>query len=233
MLNSYVINLKKRKDRLDRFMLLWNSEFSKFPLTVIEAITPDTISKSPYISEDTSEYFNNIAIRATIESHVNTWTIIANSESMGGLVFEDDVLLSHYFKSFENYLTELKKLDKNSIVYLGTGDFLPIHTKPPSDSMLRAQEKVHAIPIIGLKYFGRINMKSSYVFDWLGAFSYFISKDTAKFLLELAKNKPINKAVDVWLKENVESKYVTIPLMMWHPSISADNYDSDITPRNC
>lgn len=227
-MNSYVINLKRRNDRLDKFKKYYNF---KIPLTVVEAVDGLTeLVDNKHISNDSNEYQNNLCIKATIASHVKVWTLIANGTSEYGLVFEDDVLFSHYCESFDP--KELKYLDKNSIVYLGTGDLLPILTNPPSESMLRAQERSHAIKVAGLRNFGRINMKSIYVFDWLGAFSYLISKDTAKNLLILAERSPISKAVDVWLKENLFSKYVHIPLLTWHPNLSADNYDSDITPKN-
>lgn len=107
------------------------------------------------------------------------------------------------------------------------GDFLPIHTSPPSEILLKAQEKAHIIPNT-LRYgvFGKPRPESMYIFDWYGAFSYIINKKTAQKLYNLT-NTP-QKPVDVWLKETPITKLVSVPLLTYHSTWDGNIYDSDI-----
>ena len=250
-LTAYVVNLKRRPDRKEKFLKNYSGIFGienpYIPLVISEAVdgslSSTDFSKEPLIelvSEDTSEYSNNLRVKATILSHLQVYKKIVDNGDDYGLIFEDDINFGPYLDTFfENpkVLLELKRLKEFRepfIIYTGTGDFLPIHTNAPSESMLRAQEKAHAISIKGpngpYKYFGVPNMKSSYVFSWLGSFSYMITKETANFLLEEAAKNPINKAIDVWLSEK-NKIYVTIPLLCYHNSLQDPNYDSDVLEK--
>ena len=233
MICSYYINLDRRTDRDKHFRDNYN--FSDIPVLRISAVNGCSENgcseNTKHVSENTNEYQNNLCIKSTIQSHVNAWIAFANSNYDYGIIFEDDVNFRPNNSITKETINELSRLDQISVVYLGAGDLLPIHTDVPNESMLRAQEKSHAIPITGHKYFGRPNTKSAYIFNWFGAFAYLLNKQTVNFLLDESLKNPINKAVDVWIKEKLVSKYVHIPLLTWHPRIDAENYDSDITPK--
>lgn len=236
---SYVINLKRRTDRLYNFKINYENLGPELPLEVIEAIDGtdlNSVKNNEFLNKTSEEndYKGNPRVRATILSHMKAWSKIAQGDSPVGLIFEDDIFFREdcKFKSlFPKMLQKLPPKFKNdiSIIYFGCGDFLPIHTEPPTESLLRAQEKSH-VSLQMNQFFGKPKMGSGYIFDWFGAFSYMISKGTAKYLLDLAESKPLNKAVDVWLKDIFDSgnyRYATVPLLTYHGSYDLNVYDSD------
>lgn len=241
---AYVLNLKRRPDRLARFKEFYEKHGPDLPLTVFDAIdgsdpnyferVPETIIKS---LSDQNDYNNKNSIRATAMGHMSLWKSIAEGDFDYGMIFEDDcyfrpdnTLLPEVSKSsmknkwkkiIEEYSVNLKQ--RENILYFGVGDLLPIHTCPPSESILVAQESNHVIkPHIG-KYYGQPNFKSPYVFSWLGCSSYVVSKATAKYLLAIAAKQPLKFAVDAWLKKLYENGivnvYFTIPLFTYTPNI--------------
>ncbi len=252
-LTSYVINLKRRSDRKEKFLKKYNDSLNSFKLNIVEAIDGSLENNksylNEYVSDDMTEYKNNPRIHATIMSHVKVWSAISTGSDKYAIIFEDDInfrdnfnLKEYKISSFfnENVFKEMDDIfkDKESIIYAGAGDCLPIHTRPPTESALRAQEKSHVIisgqgnykNFEGYKNFGPPNTKSAYVFDWFGAFSYILSKETATYLLDIAQKEPINKAVDVWLKDKLKNKYLTIPLLSYHDNIDG-SYDSDVLSK--
>lgn len=244
----YVINLERRKDRLDDFLKKYEL-FSprNLPLKVIKAIDGINFEeelKNPLVSKfntfisDKNEFENNSRIRATIISHILAWKQISESNDEYGFIFEDDVLfredayLRRNYSDFHKNLLDFIKTNKEPvIIYSGVGDILPIHIDIPSESLLRSVEKNHVMPgSIKNKYFGRIKFSSSYVFDWLGAFAYIMPKKTARYLFDnILTEGVIKEALDVFLKNtfNDKTRYATVPLLNYHQAFDPNTYDSD------
>jgi GR25 family glycosyltransferase involved in LPS biosynthesis len=251
---SYVINLERRPDRKEKFLKDYETLGPNIPLEVIRAVdgtTPNEVTTNTmfeYTSSD-NDYQDNPRIRAKILSHLTTWSNIAKSDSYG-LVFEDDVNFREDGKFKTLWEKIFKKLPPKfkkdvGIIYFGCGDTLPIHVDMPSAALLRSQEKSHVKPLIN-EYFGKENFGSPYICDdWLGGFSYILSPKSAQYLLDIAKEIPVRKAVDVWLKDifdnNTEShrkseilgnpgksnyRYMTVPLLTYHNLYNL-NFDSD------
>jgi len=240
---SYVLNLRRRPDRLLRFQDFYSKYGPDLPLTIFEAIdgsdpkqidrVPESIKNS--VSED-NDYNNKLSIKYTAFGHMMMWKEIAEGDCDYALIFEDDC----YFRPDNNLLPKIsaesmknkwsKVIDeyrpnlehRQSILYFGVGDLLPVHTVPPSESILIAQESNHVIKPIN-KYFGKPNFNSPYVFSWLGCSSYLISKKTAKYLLAIAAKQPLKFAVDAWIKKLIVTQIVdanlTIPLFTYTPNI--------------
>jgi GR25 family glycosyltransferase involved in LPS biosynthesis len=247
--NAYVLNLKRRPDRLERFQKFYSESGPELPLKIFEAIdgsnsvdfdkVPLTIIKN--LSND-NDYNNKNSIRATAYSHMMIWKEISEDlENDYGIIYEDDCYFRQTNKKlpdisgvsmknkWSNIINEYsKELEKpKSILYFGVGDLLPVHTVPPSESMLIAQESNHVIKPNIKKYYGSPNFKSPYVFSWLGCSSYVISKITAKYLLAIASRQSLNCAIDAWLKRLYEKQlidiYLTIPLLTYCPDIMDSN----------
>ena len=173
------------------------------------------------------------------------WKEVAEGDFDYAMIFEDDC----YFRPDNNLLPEIAKdslkskwdkiiaeygpnlKERKNVLYFGVGDLLPIHTCPPSESILVAQESNHVLKNsqgrYTNKYYGPPNFKSPYVFSWLGCSSYVVSKATAKYLLAIAAKQPLKCAVDAWLKKLYENKiidiYLTVPLMTYTPNILDSN----------
>ncbi len=241
---SYVLNLHRRPDRLSRFQNFYANHGPNLPLTVIEAIdgadsnqinrVPESIFKN---ISDNNDYSNKPSIKCTAYSHMMIWKEIAESDIDYALIFEDDfyprisnnllpeiskgTLKIRWSEVIKEYCSKLK--DRKNILFLGCGDLLPIHTVPPSESILIAQESNHVLKPHTGKYYGKPNFKSPYVFDWLGLGSYLVSKQTAKYLLAIAQKQSIRTAIDVWIKKlyihNIVEIYLTIPLFGYFPNV--------------
>jgi GR25 family glycosyltransferase involved in LPS biosynthesis len=241
---SYVLNLKRRPDRLERFQKFYVDLGPELALEVFEAIDGsnfkeyDRVPESIKVSISNNNDFNNkSSIRATAYSHMMIWLKIANGEEAYGMVYEDDC----FFRTANNRLPEIskeslktkwpkiifdysKELEKpKSILYFGVGDLLPIHTVPPSESILIAQEKNHVVKPFTSEYYAKPRMDSPYVFNWLGLGGYVLSKIGAKYLLKVANIYPMECAIDVWIKKLSEKSiidiYFTIPLFGYFPNV--------------
>jgi GR25 family glycosyltransferase involved in LPS biosynthesis len=195
---------------------------------------PESIKNS---MSDTNDYNNKLSIKYTAYGHLMMWKEISESDLDYALIFEDDYyprtenkllpeissgsLKTNWNKIIEEYANNLK--ERKNILFLGCGDLLPIHTVPPSESILIAQESNHVLKPQTGKYYGRPNFNSPYVFSWLGLGSYLISKATAKYLLAIAKKQPVRTALDSWIKRLYDYKivdiYLTIPLYGYFPNI--------------
>jgi len=247
---SYVLNLKRRPDRLSRFQEFYQNLGPDLPLTIFEAIDgsdPSQINKVPQsiikcVSDD-NDYDNKPSIKCTAYSHLMMWKEIAESDDEVSyfLIFEDDC----FFRTSNELLPEISKesmktkwpkiiaeyapnlQNRKSLLYFGVGDLLPIHTVPPSESILIAQESNHVLTINKHKYYGQPNFNSPYVFSWLGLSGYVMSKKTAKYLLAIAAKQPINFAVDAWIKKLIVAQiiecFLTIPLMTFTPLVLDSN----------
>ena len=223
----YVINLKRRKDRLELFDKRIGEKY-----VVVPAIdgskfggrnTVYTVDEDKILS-DVNDYDSNPRISSIILSHYNTWKSIVDS-GKGGIVFEDDICFAQdWYEKWNNIVDKIDNL-KVQIVYLGMGDVLPEHTSAPTEHMLRAQQKLHIVP--GTLENGVIGEPRvcPYVFEWFGAFSYYISSITAKYLVSRIRREKIGCAIDVWLKNLSIPHRVTYPLLTYHE----ERMDSDTT----
>jgi len=250
---SFVINLKRRLDRLERFTKFYNTDGPDLPLVVFEAIDGSNqidFDRIPtellqLISEN-NDFKNSDTIKAIAWSHMIIWKMIADGPDDYGMIYEDDcffrecnkllpdISAKNLKKSWSKIIKDFEKniSNTNDILYFGVGDLLPIHTVPPSESILKAQEYSHVIrnPFYTLSY-AKPNFKSAYVFPWLGLSSYVVSKNAANYLLNKLNQTPLNRAIDAWIRVNCEQMiYFTIPLFTYIPNYltDSDNYDPKI-----
>lgn len=221
----YIINLKRREDRKNEIIKRLQ-EANIYNYNIIEAIDgTESLPPTKNIIDNNNDFQSNPRIAATILSHRKVWKLIAESDQDYGIVAEDDIYFHPEFNKLWNRISPNIKYLKSHITYLGMGDVLPIHTNPPSLTLLKAQEKSHIVKnSLKYKYFGVPNVDSPYVFDWFGAFSYVISRDVAKQLLEF---RNIDRGLDVWLKDSPVEKLVTVPLLTYHAAFDYNLYDSD------
>ncbi len=251
---AYVINLEKRKERLENF----KNAFEKYgpgtdtmPLEIIKAIdgtNHESIqSLKMFLKENTdfetglfdllddtnNDYNGNPRIFACALSHITAWKKIADGDTYG-IIFEDDVNFREdslfkkvHKKYFEDIIRLDNAIDRPHVVYLGIGDILPIHIGIKSESLMRSQEKSHIKEFIN-DSIGIPKEKSAFVFDWFGAFSYCLSPTDAKYLLDCLKQNSLKKAVDVYIKDTMKS-YVVWPLLTYHDRL--ETCESDIVTK--
>lgn len=246
MIKSIVLNLHRRPDRLERFKKFYEDSGPDIPLEVFTAIDgsdPTEFERVPIaiknrVSND-NDYENRPSVRATAMGHMMIWQAIIDEGLDYALIFEDDCyfrpdnkllprISGMSMKEWNSVINEYspKLSDRKNILYFGVGDILPIHTVPPSESILIAQERNH---VHGKEwsYYGKPNFNSAYVFDWVGCSSYVISNATARYLLAISAKQPIKYAVDSWIKRLSNNKivnlYFSVPLFTYTPGILDSN----------
>jgi hypothetical protein len=223
---SWVINLKRRPDRRERFLERYHRHGPALPLHIVPAVDgldPRTAAEHPLAAcvSPANDYGANPNVHATILSHLEVWDRIARSPHDYGLVFEDDVLFREDGLFRQPWPAMMASWpcamrETPTILYCGTGSRLP------ADALAHVETMVSPC-------FGTPRLGSRYVFPWLGAFAYLLPRHTARALLDEAARQPIARALDVWLKDRFEShRYVTIPLLAYHSEYDLRQYDSDI-----
>jgi len=221
----YILNLLRRTDRKITITKRFEELDILDEFNVVEGIDG---SEEPLVGTD------NPRILATAQSHRTVWQHIVDSGPGGsdqpyGVVLEDDVLFHYDFK--KHWLRTKRKInsDRFDLIYLGMGDCLPVHTKPPSLSLLCAQEKSHVLKGSTTQdYFGIPDPQSPYIFDWFGAFSYVLTKEGAQKLIDEFDRSYNKESIDRWIKNSSIKKHVTIPLLTYHPPLEQNMYDTDV-----
>jgi len=219
-MTSIVINLDRRQDRLQNFINNYELYGPRIPLVRLSAVdgTEDF--------ESTEVVNENSRVKACAQSHLNAIRMIAEGSHEYGIIFEDDANFRPdglFKRNFDQILIDAKN-HPDSIIYFGTGDILPMFLDIRSESLLRAQEKSHATNISGL--LGLINYRSSFVFSWLGAWSYMLSSSVARQIINNVQSCPISRAMDLYLRDTIFRKMVTVPLLTYHGQLETS--DSDI-----
>ena len=96
---GYVINLKKRPDRLDRFQKQISAYLPDIDITVVEAVDGTSLNlEDPFYKKNVNKWnFDNLKnekmLRGVIGcclSHLNCYDLISKSEEKYSIVFEDD-----------------------------------------------------------------------------------------------------------------------------------------------
>src|SRR5574343_466068 len=238
-------NLEKRTDRLEKFKTLYEKYIPQnLEYHVVKAVDGyseefrNTFKENPLYSPE-NNYTDSPNIFACAMSHVSVLREIASSNKYG-LVLEDDInfredgfFIRNHKKILRDILSAVNtyetKYSEPVVVYIGAGDVLPIHTNcVNSASLLRAQERSHIKEFIN-DTVGVPKEKNAYIFDWIGAFSYVISPESARRVLKIIEETRIKKAIDVLLKES-SMHLMTYPLLAYHNTL--ETCDSDTVKRD-
>ena len=168
----YVINLKRRSDRLKKFKK--DCEYKN--VIVIEAFDGMNISKNIYNkniyykikNHRYSKDITNPEIGCFV-SHMSTWKKIINSDTKYNLIFEDDVILSDNFKKRLEKIDLYKYID--NILYVG-GRCVPEFI----------MNKKYGIDINDKLVKHNLNIKFNWEQQFRGLFGYIITKRFAEIL---------------------------------------------------
>ena len=220
---TYVINLRRRKDRLDKF----NKECFIKDFNIFEAIDKldikiinnnlflDCNSKYKNINLKNFKYLKKGEIGCFL-SHVCLWEKMINLNEEYIIIFEDDPIFCKDFKNkFMNLIKDINKIE--SIIYFGG----------------RFNEDFKMKTCININ---NNIVKYNYSKKWVGsdcdrgAYSYIINKKISKLFLDnLDKNIFSNKAVDHYMMNVLRNYKINIyhsyPLLTYS---DRDSNDSDI-----
>ena len=209
MIEKYVISLKKRPDRLEKFK-------KNCPLKNVK--TFNAINGKLLGNELDSIYINNInkGEKGCFLSHINLWKKQVKEGIEYFVIFEDDAIFCENFsEKFNMILNNLK----NSITYIG-GRFIP-DFKMKTENCCKINNFLVKEELKGKKYDGWDCDRTTQ--------AYIIHKDCAKLLLDsISIRKFCKRPVDHYMlqvlrfyKKDIFSSY---PLLCYSPR----NGDSDI-----
>ena len=130
---GYVINLKKRPDRLDRFQKQISAYLPDIDITVVEAVDGTSLNlEDPFYKKNVNKWnFDNLKnekmLRGVIGcclSHLNCYDLISKSEEKYTIVFEDDCAFRSDIKQQkgQEFINQLQIPEKFGIIFLNKWD---------------------------------------------------------------------------------------------------------------
>ena len=213
---TFVVNLKRRPDRLNQFYNKNKHILSSLDIEVEEAVDGEQIILNQKMRKifHTSDTMFRKGIMGCAFSHMKLWGKLTEDKTHDMyLVLEDDVTLSSSTSNYLEYITEqlLHKIPEWDVIFLGN------HVKEKNN----VNDKV-----IFEKYNPEKFMEKSYG----GTFCYLIHKRGAVKLLSNLIANGMNYAID-WdmCRLDCMNNYFMYPLLAYSPMLNdvPDN-DSDI-----
>jgi GR25 family glycosyltransferase involved in LPS biosynthesis len=215
--STFVINLKRRSDRLESFKKRWN-----LPVNAVEAV-----DCNEHTFNSSSKLRN--AERCCFESHMKVWKLIADSDANDDdlfLIFEDDA--DFIFEDFNNpkhfNIQGILKAFRSrpALCYLG-GRFNQYFNFVNKSLHFKCVDNIYQHRTDAHKY----HHLYPYAFDRCLE-CYIVNKSCVKKLLDLLNNDSFNMAVDTWINHLTTEiyKFDLFP----HLTFQNKNigYDSDI-----
>ena len=213
-----VINLKKRNDRKKNIENIFNKVNLKnydFYEAIDGKIIPLTLEIKNLFKDN--DFCNRKCFIGCALSHYNIWIdLLKEKDSDYYVIFEDDIILSEYFNiNFEKAKVYTKN-NLNTIDFL----FLGYHTYNSNNLDINSYSNntFSVIPYNKNEYVG-------------GFFSYIITKNGARKMLEYIENNGIRHGIDYLLKINdslhIYEVYPNIVFSKWVSDINS-NIDSNI-----
>jgi glycosyl transferase family 25 len=213
-MKRFVINLKRRPDRLSSF-------FKKCPypqesFEIVEAFdgkSPENESKKE--KKMLPKFYDriNYGARGCAITHIRIWKKMVNDNIPVAMIFEDDANFSEHFYEFMESLV----LPENFLVVYFGGRFYKNFVSPPED-MIPINDKVYQVNCTNWNM--RIHERTTH--------GYIITSKFAKFLINLFEISEQNEEVDHHMIHTLKALnlpyHSTYPLVCWSPMVG----DSDI-----
>lgn len=200
VIKNYVINLKRRPDRLQEFFD--RIPFFKQSISVFEAIDgkqSESINESLFVNENI-----RCGAKGCAQSHYELWEKMVNEQIPYMIIFEDDCFFYESFMDNIDYV--LNNIPSNSIIHLDD------HIKNVEEITLKTKTNLNLMKIR----------------KWTGTPSYIITLDAANNLLNFHKKNKFHRAVDWWIVEagnkNIINRYSVSDSLTYH----IFKYKSDI-----
>lgn len=214
-MKRFVINLKRRPDRLEEFFNRCPYPMDSFEIIrAFDAKFPEHESHKE--RKMLSKFFARIQMgaRGCSISHLRIWKKMVNDNIPVAMVFEDDAMFN---KDFLNYMNTLILPEKFNVIYFG-GRFHP-NFIVPRNHMELVNDKVYR-HIYKNQWENAIHERTTH--------GYIITSKMAKFLINVFEIKDLNEEVDhhmIHTMRDLDLPYhSTYPLVCWSPM----NSESDI-----
>jgi GR25 family glycosyltransferase involved in LPS biosynthesis len=210
-----VVNLKRRNDRKKNIETIFNKiNFEDYEF--YEAVDGKNILLTLEIKNlfKNNDFCNRKGFIGCALSHYNIWIDLLKEKDLEYyIIFEDDIILSEYFNiNFE----KTKKYLKNNLEFIDIL-FLGYHTYNSNNLDINSYSNdiFTVIPTNKNQYVG-------------GTFSYIITKNGAKKMLDYIDNNGIKHGIDYLFKINQSLNiYEVYPNIVFSKWVSNDNNDVD------
>lgn len=227
-MRTYVINLKRRPDRLHNFINRYDQakmdSSDIFLYYGFDIHFPDIHTHQMYTKIEKFTQNLSSGAKGCFLSHLSLYKDFLKSDEEYALIFEDDLFFCTDFKKrFNNVMDEFKRLESDEdiyMLYIG-GRFVPEYYMKPENCIKKSD---HIIQSIYENGHADIHKKPD--IDRT-THSYVITREGATFLLnKFEQTSRIDKPIDHWLIENLPnvSVYHSYPLLCHSPLFS----DSDV-----
>lgn len=204
----FVINLKRRRDRLETF---YNQmPFHRSEVTVFEAVDGHNLKMDPLIFKTFlgNDFSWRRGVLGAALSHYNVWKDMLTSQDKVRVIFEDDTQFrDDFLDQWNNHISQ-DLPEKFDLIYIGG-------TASSYDNYI--QNKIN--PSFGVpQYWGRDGK--------YGAYSYLLSQSGATKLCHWVEEQGIQRGIDGFMSDhyNQLAVFATDPFLC----ISYMNENSDI-----
>jgi len=210
---NFVINLKRRPDRLKNF--LDNCPLQN--INIIYGFDGKNIENENINEQKLLENFVNFlpGEKGCFISHLRIWQYIVDNEIEYGLIFEDDAnFCKDFLSKYKNFVTEIPT--DCDVAFIG-GKF---------DANYKMNENNYIQ--ISKNIIQHKNVTEEYYYDFCRTtHSYILSKNTAKMLISKFETaEKITTALDHWMIQQLNYTnssikiYESMPLLCYSPFIS-------------
>ena len=177
---GYVINLKKRPDRLDRFKNEVSAYLPDINIDVLEAVDGTSIDlKDEFYKKNVNKWnFDNLSektLRGVVGcclSHLNCYDLISKSDDEYAIIFEDDCVFisDNHKKIAQEYINQLEIPEKFGIIFLNKwfakpvekiGKLNKIKGAPTTESYIISNEYAKILYNENIKNIGAIDAHMS------------------------------------------------------------------------
>lgn len=210
----YVLNLKRRPDRLQKFREINQSELVHFH--VFNAIDGQKLKPSLIIQKlfEPNDYNYRRGIVGCALSHIMMWCELASSTLSGMVISEDDARLTKNF--MPKFLHVLERSPEADIIFLHHHAYSQWQNKNDLNENLAPTST-------------RWSMEESIKRSMGGTTSYYITKAGACRLLDEIDKKGIKYAIDwVMFRYNTNKVFYVSPFLAFADCAQVKGNDSDI-----
>lgn len=184
---AYLINLTRRKDRMDKFLDLNSDKVGNIKFSLLKATDGLTINPTHKILKafETNDFNWKRGVIGCACSHMRIWFDILRSDLEFALVLEDDaVLCENFYEKFIHLCSQLP--EKWDLVYLGFHKYSHLAYSPD----LSDESKYPSLELWSKQESLKRNMG--------GTFGYLISKSGALNMLDIIQTNGVYNGID-WL----------------------------------
>jgi GR25 family glycosyltransferase involved in LPS biosynthesis len=218
-IKTYILNLERRPDRLEKFKQTNPSLNTLFESNVFKAVDGKNLVPNNHLLKlfETNDFNWKRGVIGCACSHIMMWLELLNSEYDSLLVLEDDATLCEQFpEKFIKLLGEMKNEKDVDLVYLGFFCY-------PNDKIKQQFYKRNSEPRLEKR-----TKKDLLQENMGGTFGYLITKSGALKMIEFIQSNGVFNGIDWVMNKSPLNTYVSNPHLVYSIPSHETGADTDI-----